>query len=286
MLFDPRIIVQQPLEVLAVLFIVMIGKSAAAYAIVKLFGRSTHTALLISASLAQIGEFSFILAALARSLGLLPAQGESLIIAGALISITLNPAAFALAARAYRHDAGNDGTPMAEAEEEGAPPDATLHDHVILIGAGRVGRPIAAALERHDVPFVVIEQRLELVATLRSEGVPVIFGDATRAEVLTRAHLESARLLVIATPDPYHTRAVLDVAKSVNPGIGIIVRTHSDTERAYLEGRGVDWAIVGERELAIGMVRRTLERAGADYDMAAEAARVLGSRAESSSAAH
>jgi len=276
MLFDPRIIVQQPLEVLAVLFIVMIGKSAAAYAIVKLFGRSTHTALLISASLAQIGEFSFILAALARALGLLPAEGESLIIAGALISITLNPAAFALAGRAYRHASEHDGTPAtAGAEDPDTPPDTSLRDHVILIGAGRVGRPIAAALSRHDVPFVVIEQRLELVAALRSERVPVIFGDATRPDVLKRAHLDSARLLVIATPDPYHTRAVLDIAKRVNPTVGTVVRTHSEAEREYLEGRGVDWALMGERELAIGMVRRTLERAGADYDMATEAARVL-----------
>jgi CPA2 family monovalent cation:H+ antiporter-2 len=276
MLFDPRIIVQQPLEVLAVLFIVMIGKSAAAYTIVKLFGRSTHTALLISASLAQIGEFSFILAALARALGLLPAQGESLIIAGALISITLNPAAFALASRAYRHDAEDDRAPPGEdADEPPGAPDTALHDHVILIGAGRVGRPIAGALSRHEVPFVVVEQRLERVASLRTDGVPVIFGDATRAEVLKRAHLESARLLVIATPDPYHTRAVLDIAKRVNPDVGTIVRTHSETERAYLAGRGVDWALMGERELAIGMVRRTLERAGADHDMATEAARVL-----------
>lgn len=276
MLFDPRIVVQQPLEVLAVLFIVMIGKSAAAYAIVKLFGRSTHTALLISASLAQIGEFSFILAALARALGLLPAQGESLIIAGALISITLNPAAFALAERVDRHDAERD---RASADDEPDEPigaaDTTLHDHVILIGAGRVGRPIAAALARHDVPFVVVEQSLERVATLRSDRVPVIFGDATRAEVLKRAHLERACLLVIATPDPYHTRAVLDIATRVNPTLGTIVRTHSEAERAYLEGRGVDWALMGERELAIGMVRRTLERAGVDYDMATEAARVL-----------
>jgi len=270
-----------------VLFIVMVGKSAAAYAIVKLFGRSTHTALLIAASLAQIGEFSFILAALARALGLLPAEGESLIIAGALISITLNPAAFALAGRASRNGSQRTDTSSSEQQEESAtPPDTPLRDHVILVGAGRVGRPIAAALARHDVPFVVVEQSLERVASLRSEEVPVIFGDATRAEVMKRAHLESGRLLVIATPDPYHTRAVLDIARRVNPGIGTIVRTHSEAERAYLEGRGVDWALIGERELAIGMVRRTLERAGVDYDMAAEAARMLGSQPAGATVAH
>jgi CPA2 family monovalent cation:H+ antiporter-2 len=276
MLFDPRIILQQPLELLAVVFIVMIGKSAAAYAIVRLFGRPAHTALVISASLAQIGEFSFILAALARALGLLPAQGESLIVAGALISITLNPAAFAAAGRAYRHRSGQEAPPPGDEREESSTPAATeLSGHVILIGAGRVGRPIAGALSRHDVPFVVVEQRLELVAALRTDGVPVIFGDATRPDVLKRAHLESARLLVIATPDPYHARVVLDIAKRVNPGIGTIVRANSDTERAYLESRGVDWALVGERELAIGMVRRALESAGAEYDMATEAAQVL-----------
>ena len=287
MLFDPRILVQQPLEVLAVLFIVMIGKSAAAYTIVKLFGRSTHTALLISASLAQIGEFSFILAALARALGLLPEEGESLIIAGALISITLNPAAFALAGRAYRNGAERENTsPDGEQDEAADASDTALRDHVILIGAGRVGRPIAAALARHDVPFVVVEQSLERVASLRSDGVPVIFGDATRAEVLKRAHLDSARLLVIATPDPYHTRAVLDIARRVNPDIGTVVRTHSEAERSYLEGRGVNWALIGERELAIGMVRRTLERSGVDYDMATEAAHMLGKPADVASVAH
>ena len=107
----------------------------------------------------------------------------------------------------------------------------------------------------------------------------VIFGDATRPAVLQRAHLDSARLYVIATPDPYHTRAVLDIANGVNPTIGTIVRTHSEAERDYLEGRGVDWALVGERELAIGMMRRTLDRTGVDYDMASEAAQVL-SRAD------
>jgi CPA2 family monovalent cation:H+ antiporter-2 len=276
MLFDPRIILQQPLELLAVVFIVMIGKSAAAYAIVRLFGRPPHTALMVSASLAQIGEFSFILAALARGLGLLPAQGESLIIAGALISITLNPAAFAAAGRAYRHEKAHDVPPPGdEAEELSGAAAVALSGHVILIGAGRVGRPIAAALSRHRVPFIVVEQRLELVASLRSEGIPVVFGDATRPDVLKRAHLDSARLLVIATPDPYHARVVLDIAKRVNPGIGTIVRTNSDTERAHLESRGVDWALVGERELAIGMMRRALEGAGVEYDMATEAAQVL-----------
>jgi CPA2 family monovalent cation:H+ antiporter-2 len=279
MLFDPRILVRQPLEVISVVLIVMVGKSIAAYGIVRLFGHPTHTALIISASLAQIGEFSFILAALARSLGLLPAEGQSLIVAGALISITLNPVAFAMAARAQRRygERLDEGAEQARIDAEAAAwaANVPLEGHTVLVGAGRVGRPVAAALAANGAPFVIVEQSRELAESLRKEGLPVVHGDATRADVMERAHLAGARLLVIAIPDPYQTRAMLDLADRIAPSADTVVRTQGEVERAQLEARGVGKAVVGERELALGMVRYALERSGVAHDMAVEAARTI-----------
>ena len=185
MLFDPAILVQHPLEVLTVLLIIMVGKSLAAFGIVLLFGYPLHTALVISASLAQIGEFSFILAALGLALGLLPPEGQSLIVAGALLSISLNPLAFEAAARLSRWaqarprvlaalERGTPDQPVAAKE------DATFRDHVILVGYGRVGGTIGEALARSGVAYVVIEQSRELFESLRDRGVPAIYGNATR----------------------------------------------------------------------------------------------------------
>ena len=264
MLFDPASLVQHPLEVLTVLLIIMIGKSLAALGIVLLFGYPLHTALVISASLAQIGEFSFILAALGLSLGLLPPEGQSLIVAGALLSISLNPLAFEAAARLSRWaqarprvlaalERGTPDQPLAATE------DATFRDHVILVGYGRVGGTIGEALARSGVAYVVIEQSRELFESLRDRGVPAIYGNATRRVVLQMARPERARLIIVTAPDPFQARAVVEQARRLNPSIAIVVRTHSEEERAYLERAGVTLAVMGERELARTMARYALE---------------------------
>jgi monovalent cation:H+ antiporter-2, CPA2 family len=264
MLFDPTILVQHPLEVLTVLLIIMVGKSLAALGIVLLFGYPLHTALVISASLAQIGEFSFILAALGLSLGLLPPEGQSLIVAGALLSISLNPLAFEAAARLSRWAQARPN--VLAALERGMPDkpvasrnDPTLREHAILVGYGRVGGTIGDDLAQSGVPYVVIEQSRELFESLRDRGVPAIYGNASRRSVLELARPEQARLIIVTAPDPFQARAVVEQARRLNPSIVSVVRTHSEEERAYLERAGVDMAVMGERELARTMARYAME---------------------------
>jgi monovalent cation:H+ antiporter-2, CPA2 family len=274
MLFDPAIVVKMPLELLSVVMIVMIGKSLAAFFIVVALRRPVATALTISASLAQIGEFSFILAALAFSLGLLPAEGQSLIVAGSLISIALNPVAFAASNRlarwigrrprllAFFEGPANDGEARPSAVA------ADLHGHVILIGYGRVGSTIGQALAQQDIPYAVIEQNRELVESVRAKGIRIVYGDATRPNVLRNADIEHARLLVLATPDPYHARAIVEAARAINPALDIIARSHTESERIYLERHGVSLALIGEHELAFGLAHHALMRLGLSDDQA------------------
>ena len=270
MLFDPAILMQRPLEVLAVVLIIVIGKSLGALGIVLLFRYPLHTALVISASLAQIGEFSFILAALGLSLGLLPVEGQSLIVAGALLTISLNPLAFEAASRLSRW-IGNRPRLLA-ALERGTPDqpvaavdDRSLRGHAILVGYGRVGSTIGEALAQAGVPYVVIEQSRVLFESLRDRGVPAVYGNASRSTVLELAHPERARLIIVTAPDPFQARAVVDQARRMQPGIASVVRTHSEEERAYLQKAGVGLAVMGERELARTMARYALESVGAPY---------------------
>ncbi len=270
MLFDPSILIRQPLQVLAVVLIVMIGKSLAALAIVRAFGYPLHTSLTISASLAQIGEFSFILAALAVSLGLLPTAGQSLIVAGALLSITLNAVVFKLIApiegwvRARPRLARLLEPPPGRVPELPAGLDAErLRGHAVLVGHGRVGRRVAEALAVRKIPYLVVEQDRGTALALREQGLPILYGDAARPGLLEHAGLREARLLVVTAPEPYQARAIIDLARRIHPGIDIAVRTHSDAERAYLEKSRVGMAVMGEQELADAMARYALGRFGA-----------------------
>jgi CPA2 family monovalent cation:H+ antiporter-2 len=282
MLFDPMILVRQPVHVLAVVLIVLIGKSLASLAIVLLFRYSLHTALTISASLAQIGEFSFILASLGVGLGLMPEEAQSLIVAGALLTISLNPAVFGLIEPTWRWIQKRTGI----LDKLERPPDdlsklppgfdaQSLTDHVVLVGHGRVGGPVANELTLHGIPHVIIEQSRETAELLRERGLPVIFGDATRPEVLGDAHLERARMVLVAAPDAYQARAILALALKLNPEVDVLVRTHSDSERAFLEEQGAQRALVSERELAVSLARAALRRFKVPHDMEQVAARTL-----------
>jgi CPA2 family monovalent cation:H+ antiporter-2 len=278
MLFDPMIVVQRPLEVLAVIAIVMIGKSFAAFVIVLLFRYPVHTALTISASLAQIGEFSFILAALGMSLGLLPAEAQGLIVAGAIGSITLNPLAFWAFARVGAwlgsHPAVQEAlerAPGAMAELPATARGPSLRDHAVIVGFGRVGAAIADTLAARGVPYIAIDQDRERVASLRERGQPVVFGDATRADVLAETSLATARMLVLAAPDPYQAIAILRVARAANPAIETVARAHSEEERAWLERQGIGLALIGEHELALGLAHHALVRMGCPEDAADDA---------------
>ncbi len=269
MLFDPMVIARQPLQVLAVLAIIIVGKSIAAAALVLVFRYPLNTALNVSASLGQIGEFSFILAGLGASLGLLRPEGQSLILAGALLSIAVNPLVFravdwleqwleshpALAAKLAHHT-----DPLSEL------PPATdqkyLSQHVVLVGYGRVGKRLAVALDAQDIPFVVVEHNRERVEQLRAQGVTAVSGDATDASVLIQAHIARASMLIIATPDAFDVRQVVAHARTLNPHIETVVRTHNEAEAALLAQENIGRVFLGEDELAQNMGRHVLERFG------------------------
>lgn len=256
MLFDPAVLVESPLRVLVVVAIIMFGKSLAAFLLVLGLRYPLNTALTVSASLAQIGEFSFILAAMGMSLGLLPVQGQNLILAGAIISIALNPLLFKavaplggwLAERA-RGDRSTD--PLAELPM--TMPQERLSGQVVLVGYGRVGRMIADTLTEQKIHFVVAEQNRELVDQLRRRDIAAVAGNAAEPSVLIQAHIANAALLVIATPDTFHVRAMIETARILNPSVGILVRTHSEQDADLLRQEGQGTVFLGEQELARNM---------------------------------
>ncbi|NVD70610.1 Kef family K(+) transporter [Duganella sp. BJB1802] len=265
MLFEPSILVEQPLKLLAVVTIIVVGKSVAAFLLVLLLRYPAKTALMVSASLAQIGEFSFILAALGLSLGLMPAEGQSLILAGAIISIALNPLVFR-ATKPLERWLGRNVALAAKFERPADPlaelpasvPQEHLAGQVVLVGYGRVGRRIAAALAERGIPFVVAEQNRELVDQLRKEGAHAVAGNAGEPAVLIQAHIARAAMLVIATPDTFHVRTMIETARALNPNIKTVVRTHSDEEAELLRGERAGEIFIGEQELAKGMTESIL----------------------------
>jgi K+:H+ antiporter len=251
------------------MFIILIGKSLAAFAIVLAFGYGMRTALTISASLAQIGEFSFILVGLGVTLGLLPEAGRDLILAGALLSITLNPLAFATiepVARWFNEHPKLLALFTRKSEREAAlPPDinvSNLRNHAVIVGYGRVGSVVGHGLQTLGLEFIVVETNRRVVDRLREEKVTAIYGDASANGVLDLAHIERARLLVIATPDGFHARRMLELARAKNPKIAVVVRTHSSEELHYLIRQGVDRAVMGELELALEMTDYALRSLG------------------------
>ena len=268
MLFDPSILVREPLAVLAVVVVIVVGKSLAAFGIVLAFGYPASTALTVSASLAQIGEFSFILAGLGVALGLLPPEGRDLILAGALLSITLNPLVFFgfdwLAEWLQRHPSLLGRIERRGDETLSTLPDETAgpSDHAVIVGYGRVGSTVGKALKSQGLPVVVIERDRRRVEALRARGVPAVYGDAATPGVLGAAGADRARLIVIATPEGYQTRRIIERVRILNPRIDIAVRTHNESEVAYLERQGVGVAIMGERELAFGLIDYALRSLG------------------------
>ncbi|MGB4062565.1 MAG: YbaL family putative K(+) efflux transporter [Azonexus sp.] len=267
MLFQPSILVDKPLQVLGVVAIIMVGKTLAAMALVLALRYPLNTALTVAASLAQIGEFSFILAGLGQSLGLMTSEGMSLILAGALFSIALNPLMFSTIEPLRRWALGRSAKAR-ELEQRGDPfaelPISTerkfLEKQVVLVGYGRVGRRISEALESQGIPYVVAEQNRELVESLRNKGIAAVSGDASEPSVLIQAHIADAAMLVIASPDPINVRQMVETARMLNPDIEIVLRTHSEAESALLRKDDLGAVFYGEEELAKGMTSHVLAR--------------------------
>jgi len=276
MLFDPLSLISNGLPILATLAIIVIGKSIAAFVIVIVFRYPIATALMISASLAQIGEFSFILAELGVGLKLLPEQGRDLILAGAILSILVNPLMFLivdwmkpwLEKRAGKAAPVEEQRPIGPAtepgqvasvsaapgKEDGPPPKTALAGHSILIGYGRVGSLVGAALKEAALPFLVIEDADKTLAKLRDDGVETVAGNAANADVFSAANPEGARRLILAIPNAFEAGQIVLRARAANPTINVIARAHSDAEVEHLKGLGADTVIMGEREIARGIV--------------------------------
>ncbi|HSI21400.1 MAG TPA: YbaL family putative K(+) efflux transporter [Methylophilaceae bacterium] len=269
MLFDPQVLINDPVKVLVVAAIIIFGKTLAAIVLVLAFRYPLNTALTVGASLAQIGEFSFILAGMGVSLGLLGTEGQTLILAGALISIALNSFAFAaiepiqvwirsrsvLARRLELRDDPLAQLPMSTDQ-------ALLTGQVVLVGYGRVGKRIAETLNERGIHYVVAEQNRGIVEALRAHEIPAVSGDASDPAVLIQAHIARAGMLVIATPDTFAARKMVETARILNPGIEVVVRTHSDEEAALLAKENIGKIFMGEHELARGMAGHVLARMG------------------------
>jgi monovalent cation:H+ antiporter-2, CPA2 family len=267
MLFDPNVLVDEPFHVLATLGIIIVGKSLAAFLLVLAFRYPLNTALTVSASLAQIGEFSFILAALGVSLGLLPVEAQSLILAGAFISITLNPLVFKVIEPAQEWIRSRSrlarilersDDPLAELPTTVA--SSYVTSHVVLVGYGRVGGHIGKALAEQGLPLVVAEQNRETVEALRRSGIHAVAGDAAEPAVLIQAHIARAAMLIIAVPDTLRARRMIETARILNPPIEIIVRTHNEEEAALLRKESGGTVFLGEHELALSMIRHVLTK--------------------------
>jgi CPA2 family monovalent cation:H+ antiporter-2 len=270
MLFDPAILMREPMQVLAVVGIILFGNSVVALTIVLIARYPLNTALTVAASLAQIGEFSFILAGLGVAHGILPPEGQSLILAGALISIALNPLVFGTVQPVQKWVRAR--SDVARALERRDDPLAELpmtvdqkhlSGQVVLVGYGRVGRRIGEALGAAGISFVVAEENREIVEKLRAAGVAAVSGNAGEPAVLIQAHIARAALLVIATPDTFHVRRMIETARALNPDIETVVRTHSEEEAVLLKKENAGTVFMGEHELALGMTRHVFDRLAA-----------------------
>ncbi|HEY8247201.1 MAG TPA: YbaL family putative K(+) efflux transporter [Hyphomicrobium sp.] len=265
MLFDPAILVRDPLPVLATVAIIVIAKSLAALAIVQLFGRPLGTAATIAVSLAQIGEFSFILAGLGVSLGLMPQLGRELVLAGAIISIVLNPLLFMAldrlrpwldkrdGAQAVADAVAADKAIDASAKAAVADIEATSQQgHTVLVGYGSIGHWIGEALSEAGVPLFVIEEKDDIVARLKKRGIEAVAASAPAA--LVAANLAHARALLVAVPEAFEAGQIVTQARAANRDLFIVAHAHSDTEAAYLSNYGASIVVQGAREIAATMV--------------------------------
>lgn len=266
MLFDPAILVQEPLRVLAVLGVIIVGKTLAAITLVLVMRYPLNSAFTIGASLAQIGEFSFILAGLGVGLGLMPREGRSLVLAGAILSIAANPILFVV----FEPFQGwlRRKSSIARALEQRMDPLARLPNsvdpssidrQVVVVGAGDIGMAICEGLKAAKVKFLVAEQQREVVDALRRDGIHAVCGDASSPDVLVQAHVERAAMLLITVPDILLVRSAVSIARTLNPGIRIVVHAESVQEARMIENEGLAEVLTGEAELAGAMVRRATE---------------------------
>ena len=264
MLFDPHILLERPFAIIGALVIILFGKSVAAWLLVKLLGHSTRTAMTIAVSLAQIGEFSFILAGLGITLNLLSKEGQNLVLAAAILSIMLNPILFTLAERWMKREK-KEALEEKETElvEELPQVPLTLCHHALIVGYGRVGRLLYDRLTEDGITVVVVENNRSRIDEMRGKGILTIYGNAARPEVMELMRLDCAQWLLLTIPNGYESGEIAATAREKRPDLSIFARAHYDDEVDYLQAHGCDHIVMGEREIAYGLqqaVQRTLPR--------------------------
>jgi len=256
MLFDPAVVVRSPGPLVATFLIIIAAALIAALVVMRLFKRPLINALTVAAALGQIGEFSFILAGLGIVLGILPPEARDLILAGALLSILLNPAWF-YAIERWRHwleAHGRQPAAPGEPEPVEALPTTTLGGHAVIVGYGRVGQRVAEALARAGRPLLAIEARQELAEQARAREFEAYYGNATEPGMLQAANIAGATRLFIAIPDAFEAGTIIEQARRINPNLKIIARAHSDAEVEHLSTFGPDVIIMGEDQIARAMI--------------------------------
>ncbi|KHD99790.1 Kef family K(+) transporter [Pantoea stewartii] len=260
MLFDPMIMVKEPLAVLGALVIVVIGKSAAAWLLVSLLGHSRRTAMTISVSLAQIGEFAFILAGLGISLGLLDEEGRNLVLAAAILSIMLNPVLFTLLGRYLAKNETMEQQTLEEALEEEQEIPVDVCNHAVIVGYGRVGNLLCEQLIKLNIPVVVVESSIPRVKALRDQGIRAVLANAARANTLALARVDCASWLLVTIPNGYEVGEIVTAARQKQADIDIIVHAHYDDEVEYILERGANHVVMGEREIAASIIQKLQEK--------------------------
>ena len=243
MLFDPAVVVEQPLALIATVSIIVFGKSIAAYAIVRVFGHDKRTAITVAASLAQIGEFSFILAGLGTQLDVLPAEARDLILASAIFSVLIHPFIFNLAAKTVRRN-----------ERAGEAEDGDTPEHIIVVGYGRVGKFVAADLAAQGRQFTLIDDQSDVIRLAKEAGLEVVRGNAAAKDILAEAGIHRASHLLIAIPEGFEAGGIAETARRLQPTVKIVARAHSNDEVQHLIKFGANQVILGEKEIARRLV--------------------------------
>ncbi len=258
MLFNPSILVEQPLQVFLVVLIITVGKTIISGITIILFRYPLKTVLLVSAGLAQIGEFSFVLAGLGVHYGILPESGRDLILAGALISISLNPGFFYTSRLIYewvaRHPKASKLFDMRDDDLLHLESKQQLKETVIMVGHGRVGAYITQNLRSTSIDLVIIDTNRERIEELREQGFYAIVGDATHANTLREAAIEKASTIIVGVPNPFEAKRIVEAARQIAPDIKVLVRAQNDAEMNYFNANNVDLAVMGPREVGRRMV--------------------------------
>lgn len=264
MLFDPRQLWQAPAMAVMALGIVLIGKPVAAFLIVTLLGHGSKAALGVSAALAQIGEFSFILAAMGKNLKLLTADAANILVAVSIATIALNPLAYRLTgpAEAYlRRHSRLWGRLNRRREQEGGPPTRAAH-RAVVIGYGPIGQTVAHLLVQCGIEPTVIELNLDTVRRLRSEGMQAVYGDAGQRSILESAGVAGAVTLVLSAPATAESAEIIRMAKEIHPGVQVLARSAFHGETETIRAAGATRVFSGEGEVALAMTVYILEQLG------------------------